>query len=98
MASFPIVDGVGYFGAGGVLPVFRRRGGQTALISRRLAAAPGFGCDLVLGGGSPSTTTYRNFERSGGGAARRECLGAMAAYKGIMAAYYDYDIKGKRDP
>jgi len=25
MASFPIVDGVGYFGAGGVLPVFGRR-------------------------------------------------------------------------
>jgi ribosomal protein S18 acetylase RimI-like enzyme len=38
MASFAIVDGVGYFGTGGVLPVFRRRGVQTALISRRLAA------------------------------------------------------------
>ena len=65
MASFPIVDGVGYFGTGGVLPEFRRRGLQTALIRRRLADAPRLGCDLALGGGSPGTTTYRNFERAG---------------------------------
>ena len=65
MASFPIVDGVGYFGTGGVLPECRRRGIQTALIRRRLADAPGLGCDLALGGGGMNTITYRNFERAG---------------------------------
>ncbi len=65
MASFPIVDGVGFFGTAGVLPDYRGRGIQTALIRRRLADAPGLGCDLVLAGGSPGMTTYRNFERAG---------------------------------
>ena len=65
MASFPIVDGVGYFGTGGVLPEYRRRGTQTALIRRRLADAPALGCDLMLGGGGMDTITYRNFERAG---------------------------------
>ena len=65
MASFPVVDGVGYFGTGGVLPEFRRRGVQTVLIRRQLADAPGLGCDLALGGGSAGTSTYRNFERAG---------------------------------
>lgn len=65
IASFPIVDGVGYFGTGGILPEYRRRGIQAALIRRRLTDAPALGCDLVLGGGSMGTTTYRNFERAG---------------------------------
>jgi len=65
MASFPITDGVGYFGTGGVLPECRRRGIQTALIRRRLADALALGCDLVLGGGSMGTATYRNFEGAG---------------------------------
>ena len=65
MASLPIVEGVGYFGTAGVLPEYRRRGVQMALIRRRLADAPALGCDLALGGGSLGTTTYRNFERAG---------------------------------
>lgn len=65
MASFPIMDGVGYFGTAGVLPEGRRRGVQTAFIRRRLTDASALGCDLVLGGGSMGTTTYRNFERAG---------------------------------
>ena len=65
MAPFPIVEGVGYFGTAGVLPEYRQRGIQTALIRRRLADAPALGCDMVLGGGSMGTTTYRNFERAG---------------------------------
>ena len=65
MASFPVVDGVGYFGTAGVLPEYRRRGVQAALIRRRLADASGLGCGLVLGGGRPGTITYRNFERAG---------------------------------
>ena len=65
MASFPILEGVGYFGTGGVLPEYRRQGIQTALIRRRLADATSLSCDLVLGGGSPGESTYRNFERAG---------------------------------
>lgn len=65
MASFPVLDGIGFLGTAGVLREFRGRGIQTALIRRRLADAPCLGCDLVLVGGSPGSTTYRNFERAG---------------------------------
>lgn len=65
MASFPIVEGVGYFGSGGVLPAYRRHGVHAALIRHRIGDAPSLGCDLILGGGSPGTTYYRNFERAG---------------------------------
>ena len=65
MASFPVADGTGYFGAAGVLPEYRRRGVQSALIQQRLRDASSLGCSLVVGGGSPGTTTFRNFERAG---------------------------------
>ena len=65
MASFPVIDGVGYFGSGGVIPAYRRMGLQRALIRRRIADAVSIGCTLVLGGGSPGATEYRNFERAG---------------------------------
>lgn len=65
MASFIIMDGVGFCGTAGVLPAWRNRGIQKALIERRMADAPTFGCDLVLGGGSLFSTTHRNFERAG---------------------------------
>ena len=65
MASFPVVEGVGFLGTCGVLPEYRQRGVQSTLIARRIADAPALGCDLVLGGSSPGTTEYRNFERMG---------------------------------
>ena len=65
MASFPIIDGVGFFGTAGVIPAWRGRGIQAALLRRRIADAPRFGCDLVIGGGSLFSTTHRNFERAG---------------------------------
>lgn len=65
MASFPIIDGTGYFGAAGTLPGHRRRGVQAALIQQRLHDASLLGCDLVIGGGSLDTTTFRNQERAG---------------------------------
>ena len=65
MASFPLIDGVGFLGTAGVLPDYRGRGVQTALIRRRIADAPGLGCDLVLGGDAPGSTSFRNFERAG---------------------------------
>jgi GNAT superfamily N-acetyltransferase len=65
MASMPIVAGIGFFGTGGVLPQYRGRGVQMALIRRRIADAQDLGCDLVLGGGGLGSPPYRNFERAG---------------------------------
>jgi GNAT superfamily N-acetyltransferase len=65
MASFPILDGVGFFGTAGTVPEHRGRGVQMALLKRRLADAPRFGCDLVIGGGSLFSPPHRNFERAG---------------------------------
>ena len=65
MASFPIIDGIGYFGAAGTLPEYRGRGVQAALIQQRLHDARVLGCSLVVGGGNPGTTTFRNQERAG---------------------------------
>lgn len=65
MASFVVIDGVGLCATAGVMPEYRGRGVQSALIRQRIIDAPALGCDLVLGGGSPGTTTYRNFERAG---------------------------------
>ena len=65
MASFPVVEGIGYFGAAGTLPEYRGHGVQTALIQRRLHDAPALGCSLVIGGGGLGTATFRNQERTG---------------------------------
>lgn len=65
MASFPILGGVGYFGTAGVLPEWRGRGIQRALIDHRIADAPSLACDLIIGGGALFSTTHRNFERAG---------------------------------
>lgn len=56
-AACPTIDGVGLFGTAGVLPEYRGRGVQTALIRRRIADAPTLGCNLILAGGSYDTTT-----------------------------------------
>jgi GNAT superfamily N-acetyltransferase len=65
MASFPVFDGVGFFGTAGTVPEFRGRGVQMALLKRRLADAPDLGCDLVIGGSSLFSPPHRNFERAG---------------------------------
>jgi len=65
MASFIVAEGIGFCGTAGVLPEYRGRGIQRALIQKRLADASGFGCDLIVAGGSLFSTTYRNFERAG---------------------------------
>ena len=65
MASFPIVEGIAFFGTAGVIPKYRGLGVQLAMIQRRIADAPALGCGLVLGGSSPGTTEYRNFQRAG---------------------------------
>lgn len=65
MASFPVIEGVGFFGTAGVLPEYRGQGVQRALLGRRLNDARAWGCRLVIGGGSLFSTTHRNFERVG---------------------------------
>jgi len=65
MASFPVLDGVGYLGTAGVLPEYRRCGVHLALIRGRLRDALRLGCELVVGGNSPDTSAFRNFERAG---------------------------------
>ncbi len=51
--------------AGAVLPAFRRRGVQTALIRARLEAAQALGVRLITAGGQPGSTSERNFLRHG---------------------------------
>ena len=65
MASFPVLGRVGHLGTCGVLPNFRGRGVHSALIRQRLRDALSLDCDLVVGGNSPGTTAFRNFERAG---------------------------------
>lgn len=47
-----------------VLPTFRRRGVQTALLRARLAAAAAAGCDVVTVMTSPGSGSQRNVQRS----------------------------------
>ncbi|MBM3798236.1 MAG: GNAT family N-acetyltransferase [Acidobacteria bacterium] len=47
------------------LPVYRRRGVQSALISARLAAASSAGCQLAMACTAPGTASQRNYERAG---------------------------------
>lgn len=54
----------GVYGAS-VLPPFRRRGVQAALLAARLRAARQAGCDLVATTTLPGSTSHRNVERAG---------------------------------
>lgn len=64
-AALSIGDGVGYLANAATLPRFRRRGCQTALISRRIADAAGAGCDLVASLATFASVSQRNLERAG---------------------------------
>lgn len=57
--------GVGYLRAGSVLPAFRGRGIQRALIAARVAHAARLGCDLVGSIADVGSSSARNLERSG---------------------------------
>lgn len=65
MASMAILEDVAYLATCGVLPEFRRRGVQGAMIQARLGAAFEIGCGLALGGGGLFSPPRRNFERCG---------------------------------
>jgi MOSC domain-containing protein YiiM/GNAT superfamily N-acetyltransferase len=57
--------GVGYLRAGSVLPAFRGRGIQRALIATRIAHAARLGCDLVGSIADVGSSSARNLDRSG---------------------------------
>ena len=56
---------VGYLRAGAVLPAFRGRGIQRAMIEARIAHAARLGCDLVGSIAEVDTSSARNLERAG---------------------------------
>jgi GNAT superfamily N-acetyltransferase len=58
-------DGVATLFGTSVLPRFRRRGIQDALIRCRLSRARAQGCDLASSNTAPGTSSQRNMERAG---------------------------------
>ena len=60
-----IVEGVALLSGDGVLPRFRGRGLQKALIRARLAFAAGRGCDVACAGTAPGTASQRSYEACG---------------------------------
>lgn len=60
-----IVDGVALLSGDAVLPRFRGRSLQKALILARLAFARGRGCDLACASTAPGTASQRSFEACG---------------------------------
>jgi GNAT superfamily N-acetyltransferase len=63
--SVSFYDGVATLFGTSVLPRFRRRGIQDALIRRRLLRAREQGCDLASSNTLPGTSSQRNMERGG---------------------------------
>lgn len=60
-----IVDGVALLSGDGVVPRFRGRGLQQALIRARLAFAGERGCDLACASTAPGTASQRSYEACG---------------------------------
>lgn len=60
-----IVEGVAMLSGDGVIPKFRGRGLQKALIHARLAFARDRGCDVACAGTAPSTASQRSYEACG---------------------------------
>jgi GNAT superfamily N-acetyltransferase len=60
-----IVEGVALLSGDGVLPRFRGRGLQKALIRARLAFAGERGCDLACASTAPGTASQRSYEACG---------------------------------
>ena len=60
-----LVDGIALLSGDAVLPRFRGRGIQKALIRHRLNLAAGAGVDLAIASTLPSTPSQRAYERNG---------------------------------
>ncbi len=59
------VDGVALLSGDGVLPMYRGRGIQKALIAHRLQLAVAAGCDIACAGTAPMTHSQRAYESTG---------------------------------
>jgi hypothetical protein len=57
--------GIGTLGAATILPAFRQRGGQLALLRQRIAATAELECDLIVSQTSAGSGSQRNMERVG---------------------------------
>lgn len=60
-----VTDGVALLSADGVVPLYRGKGLQLALIQARMAWAAEHGADLVTASTEPATASQRNYEKSG---------------------------------
>lgn len=60
-----VTDGVALLSADGVVPLFRGRGLQLALIHARLAWAAERGADVVTASTEPATASQRSYEKAG---------------------------------
>lgn len=60
-----VIDGVALLSGDGVLPRFRGRGLQKALISARLRRAVELGCGVACAGTAPMTASQRSYEACG---------------------------------
>jgi ribosomal protein S18 acetylase RimI-like enzyme len=60
-----ISDGVAQMAGAATSPEFRRRGIQTALLTRRLRDAAGAGCELAVVTTQPGSVSQRNVQRQG---------------------------------
>jgi ribosomal protein S18 acetylase RimI-like enzyme len=58
-------DGVAFVNGSAVLPAFRRRGAQGALIRARLERARALGFAVACSNTQPGTASRRNLERHG---------------------------------
>jgi hypothetical protein len=64
-ASLGLGDHVAVLAGASTIPSARNRGAQRALLQARLKIAAERGCDLVMMGASPGSTSQRNAERQG---------------------------------
>jgi ribosomal protein S18 acetylase RimI-like enzyme len=64
-ATLAVSGGVATLSGAGVLPEYRRRGVQSALISARMDAGSAAGCELASSSTWTGTTSQRNLERLG---------------------------------
>ena len=64
-ASVRMADGIAHFTGAATVPVHRRRGVQTALLSARLADAAAAGCDIAVITTAPGSVSQQNVQRQG---------------------------------
>jgi GNAT superfamily N-acetyltransferase len=64
-AALRLDDGVAQFSGAATLPVFRRRGVQTALLRARLAEAAQAGCEIGVVVTQPASKSEQNVQREG---------------------------------